>query len=259
MKRFLSVASAVALLVVLGVAASIAGVPQEGGFALAPGRAAAAGLAGGRNAPASPSSSQNYNAIALPLDVQANWATAGYSFDAQGLAEYLGVSSVEQVLRLDATRQDFDSWFPGGGFGFVAGEYVSAPFALDVGGAYRILLNGSDPLLTRFSIVGGVPDQGAITFDLVGGATGCKYNELSVPLDQSALVDADDIADSMGGAADVDQVLRLNATTQDFDSWFPGGGFGFVAGEFVGTPFDVRIGYPYVVCLNDGADGVTWP
>jgi hypothetical protein len=209
--------------------------------------------------PAAPASAQNFNALALPLDVQSNWSNEGYTFDAQGLAEYAGLSSVGQVLHVNAETQGYDSWLPSAGYGFVDGAYTTDPFGLQTGDAYRLVVNNSDPDLTLTTFVGDVPDAGAVTFALVGSDPGCKINDISIPLGRSDITDADLLANSMGGSDNVQQILRLNPDQQGYDSWLPGPGYGFVDGGYVTEPFEVRIGYPYAVCLKSGADGMTWP
>ncbi len=150
---------------------------------------------------------------------------------------------MKQVLRLNVTSQSYETWLPE----FQDGEN----FALTVGGVYWVLLDDSDPTLTVFSIVGDVPLQESITFDLVGDSANCKYNELSIPLDKDSVTDADGLADdinAIAGAEIVEQVLHFSATSQTFETWLPK----FQDGE----NFPVSIGYPYVVCLKAN---VTWP
>ncbi|MCX7706805.1 MAG: hypothetical protein N2204_02200, partial [Anaerolineae bacterium] len=134
MRQTLSTLVAIALLVGLGALAVLA-LPS-GQVALNPAPAAvAAQVAAG---PETVNATDKFNAIALPLDVQTAWANAGYSFTAQGLAEYIGVSSVSQVLRLNANLQGYDSWFPASGFGFLNGVFVTTPWPLQTGMAYRV-------------------------------------------------------------------------------------------------------------------------
>ena len=211
------------------------------------------------HAPEAVAAAANFNAIAVPLDVTSNWASGGHNFDAQGLAEYVGEPSVDQVLHLNASTQGYDSWYPATQDGFVNGAYTTIPFALSVGGAYRLVLNNSDPNLDIVSFVGDVPDAGSIKFTLVGADGGCKFQDVSIPLEQSGLTDADLLSDSMGGLTDVEQVLQLNPSTQGYDSWYPATQDGFVNGSYTTVPFETKIGYPYAVCLLSGANGVVWP
>ena len=53
------------------------------------------------------------------------------------------------------------------------------------------------------------------------GATACKYNQVSVPLEQATLTIRTTLATSMGGRSNVSQVLRWDATRQAYDQWFP--------------------------------------
>lgn len=262
-RRILSNALAIALLLGLGALAVLA---RSGGAALlSPVRTAAAlaapvaqGEVTDAAAPDAPATGiSKWNAIAIPLDVRTSWAAAGYDFNAQGLAQSVGISSVTQVLQWNASLQGFDKWFPPYGYGFINGARVTTPFSLAVGGAYRLLLNDSNPSLAVFSMVDHVPAANTVKFALLGNVTACKWNEISIPLEQSGLTDATALANSMGGTTNVSQVLRWNAGMQGFDKWFPPYGYGFLNGARVTTPFSVQIGYPYFVCLK--SDIASWP
>jgi hypothetical protein len=258
MKRFVSTALVVVLLLGLGTLAVLA---RGGGDILTPAGNVVAAAAQSQTAaaPDAPLSSK-YNMIALPLNVQTTWANSNpvIPFTSQGLAQYVGLSSVEQVLHWDPALQAYDQWFPAGGYGFVGGSVVTSPWSLVTGNVYRLLLNNTNSSLTVVSFVGDVPPANSIKFTLKGAAA-CQYNEISVPLEQAALTDATALANSMGGNTNVSQVLRWDASLQAYDQWFPAGGYGFVGGSVVTTPWSVSIGYPYVVCLLAGAQNVTWP
>lgn len=251
MKNLLSSVAIIVVLAALGLSTVIA-LPRGIDATAAPAQAPSIEVA---NAPDAPTATQNYNAIGLPLDVQSNWTAEGYSYDADGLADYIG-TSVQQVLRLDASRQDFDSWFPATQDGFVGGVYTTTPYPLATGGNYWVLVDSTSPTVVSF--VGDVPAQGSVTFTLVGTSPTCSNNGITLPLDQSSVTNADELASSIG-ATNVDQVLQLNAARQDFDSWFPATQDGFVNGVYTTTPFAVKIGYPYWVCAQAGANGVVWP
>ncbi len=262
MKRFVSTALTVALLLGLGILAMLA---RGGGALLPPTRTVPVALAAPQTAaaPDAPLSSK-YNMISLPLKVQTNWAssTPAIPFNSQGLAQYIGLSSVTQVLHWDPTRQVYDQWFPGDDppSGTVGGVYTETPYALKVGDVYRILLNNADTSLKVVSFVGDVPDANSINFTLVGAAA-CKRNQISIPLEQSGITNSQELAVAMGGPTAVAQVLRWDATRQAYDQWFPGDDppSGTVGGLYTETPYPVQIGYPYVVCLLADANGVKWP
>jgi hypothetical protein len=178
----------------------------------------------------------SFNYVAIPLDASGEIDP----FTASGLAVYQG-SSVQQVLKWNAGLQTFDSYKPG----------VSPPFAdfaIEVGGAYFLEVDSTSSDV--FSIVGDVPDQGTIDFSLTKGPApdDCYFNSLSIPLDRSDLTKASELANDVGG---VDQVLNWNASSQTFDSYSPG-----ISPPF--ADFDVAIGYPYFVCLDDSAPA-NWP
>ncbi len=202
---------------------------------------------------AAPSAVGIYNALALPLDTEGEFGALGYDYDARGLMNYIG-SSVEQVLRLNPGRRDFDTWYSLD-FGFVDGIFTSDPYPLDIGGSYWVLVDNTAPSVV--SLYGDVPAAGSVSFSFVG-TTPCSYNSISIPLDQSGITNAAELAADMG---DIDQVLRLNPVRQNFDTWYVGTGFGFINGVFTFDPadFPVEIGYPYWVCVMIAGDGKVWP
>ena len=272
MKRILSTILAVGLLLGLGALAVLA---RGGGDILTPVRAAPVALAAAQPqtaaAPEAPAASSNYNMIALPLDVQVTWANitpTAIPFNSQGLAQYVGLSSVEQVLHWDPAiagvrflvdRLEHAKW----GLWICGRRPCYGPWSLITGHVYNLLLNNTNSSLTLVSFVGDVPAANSIKFTLYG-ASACQYNQISVPLEQGALTTAAALATSMGGTANVGQVLRWDANAQAFDSWIPddsmpNGGYGYVGGGLVTDPWSVNIGYPYVVCLSAGAQGDQWP
>lgn len=253
MKRAVSTALAVALLLGLGALAVLA---LPGAYsALAPTASAAAPGAFQSMAPAVTAGIARYNVIGMPLGAAAQFASLGLGFDADGLADLIG-PSVTQILRWNASRQDFDSWDPVNNDGYANGNPITSPFQLTVGEAYWVLVDSAAPDVVSF--VGDVPLAGSVKFTLVGASAGCAYNQVTIPLEQSGLSDADLLADSIS-LAEVAQVLRWNAVRQDFDSWDPANNEGYVGGDPVTTPWAVRLGYPYMVCLNAGVNGHTWP
>ncbi len=224
MKRLLYTTVFVGLVLVLAVAAVFA---LKGPASTQ----TAAAVPAANSAPASalaPAATDNYNFIALPLD-----SSDSFSYTASGLATYVG-SSVSAVLKWDATNQQYITYTPGGPGGF----------SLETGGAYFLLLDSTADNVLSF--VGDVPPQNSISFSLVKDTgSGCKYNAISIPLDQGQISMASDLANDIGG---VDAVLKWDATNQQFVTYTPGG-----PGDYA-----VSIGYPYFVCLNNSAP-TTWP
>ena len=138
----------------------------------------------------------------------------------------MGLISVTQVLRWDPARQAYDQWLPGDGSGTVGGCILRPVRLWQTGRVYRLLLNNTNSSLTVVSFVGDVPDANSIKFTLVG-ATACKYNQVSIPLEQSDINDSRRaLATSMGGPTNVSQVLRWDATPQAYDQWLPEDGMG---------------------------------
>jgi len=229
MKRLLLTTVFVALVLVLAVAAVIALKGQPASQTAAP-SASSSVLA---PAPAlAPTGTDKYNFIALPLD-----SSDSFSYTASGLAGY--VPGTQQISKWDASSQGYVSYAPGGP--------PPTDFNLEIGGAYFLLLDANADSVVSF--VGDVPAQGSVSFSLIKetSATGCKYNTISIPLDQGSITKASQLASAIGG---VDQVSKWDATTQGFVSYSPGGP--------PPTDFDVFIGYPYFVCLNQSAPA-NWP
>jgi len=230
MKRILSTAAFIVLIVAIAAVAVYAlnGQPAAE-TAAAP--AAVPGSASVETNALAPAAAQNYNNIGMPLDSTAQMS----SFDADGLATLVG-PGVQQVFRLNGDQQIFESWYPPSSYG--------TNFDLEVGGSYWLLLDGTAESIV--SLVGDVPEQNTIQFTLYG-ASPCKFNDITVPLDRSDITTADELATAIGG---VEQVLQLDATYQVFQAWYPPTSYG--------TDFAVKIGYPYRVCLDATAPSV-WP
>lgn len=229
MKRLLYTTIFVGLVLVLAVAAV---------FALkgpAPTQTASAAPAAesGQTSSLAPTATDNYNFIALPLD-----SSDSFSYTASGLASY--VPGTKKVVRWDATNQQYVSYTPGI-------SPPSADFSLDIGGVYFLLLDSTADNVVSF--VGDVPAQGSVSFTLTAGtASSCVYNAISIPLDQDQIATAQDLADAITGTT---KVTKWDATNQQYISYTPG----------ISPPsanFDVAIGYPYFVCLDDTAPS-QWP
>jgi hypothetical protein len=225
MKRLLYTTLFVSLVLVLAVAAV---------FALkgpAPAQtAAAAPAAESASAPAlAPTATDKYNFIALPLD-----SSDSFSYTASGLAGY--ITGTKKVARWDAASQSYQTYTVGA---------PSVDFSLEVGGAYFLLLDSSADNVASF--VGDVPDAGSVSFALTKpSGSGCIFNTISIPLDQTGINTAADLASAIGG---IDKVAQWDATNQLYDTYTVGA---------PGTPFNVAIGYPYFVCANSSAPN-NWP
>lgn len=233
MRRVLTTVLAVALLLGLGALAVLALPNANASLAVAPVSAAAPEFA-----PDAPAAGPNFNMIALPLNATSQFTSASLTYDADGLAKLVG-SGVRQALSWDNANQVYKIWtideFGGSG----------TNFALTLGSAYWLLLDSTSSTIVSF--VGDVPAQGSLHFSFITAAS-CQFNEFSIPLDQSGITKANQLATALSAT----QVLRWDATLQLFDIW--------TVDEFggSGTDFDVKIGYPYVACLATGAP-TTWP
>jgi hypothetical protein len=222
MKRLLSTALVVVVLLALGALAVLA---RSGSNILAPGDSVAAAQP---QTAAAPAAGPKYNAIALPLD---NGIVLASELAAD-ITATTGATAL-QVLKLDPTAgwAIYDSSDP-----------FTEDINLAVGDAVMLLMEGS--VTTVYSLVGDVPDQGTVHFDLVGATPACKYNYISLPLDQSTITLASELAAEIGG---VTQVLE----------WNPNSGYAIYDPT---DPFSedivVKIGYPYLLCMSDSK---TWP
>ena len=232
MKRTLSTILAVALLLGLGALAVLA---RGGGDILTPVRVAPVALAA---APDAPAAGPKYNAIALPLDTGLSLAS-----ELEAYIETSTGNTVSQILKWDPTQG-------------AEGSYViyepGSPFSVDfglrsAGDALFALMSGTS---TTLSLVGDVPPERSVTFDLVGDPAGCHYNFISVPLDMGAIATAEDLALSIG---DVVQALSWDAAQGDEGAYII-----YEPGSPFSVDFDVEIGYPYFVCVSN-ATAKTWP
>jgi hypothetical protein len=176
-----------------------------------------------------------FNMIALPLDSTGSIVP----FNASGLAAYVG-PGVKQVVRWNSASQSHVGYVPGFSPPF-------ADFALEIGGSY--LLEVDDSVDAVVSLVGNVPPQGSVVFTFIGGSsTSCSLNAISVPLDKTSLTRASELALDING---VNQALVWNAPLRVYNGYVPGFSPPF-------ADFAVRVGYPYLVCLNDSAPNY-WP
>ena len=234
MKNFFSTIIFVALFSVLGFAAYTA-IPRDSEtVAGSPVNAAANSVAS--SASSAPQATQNFNMLAVPLDVSAQIT------DASHLATHLG-SNIAEILKWNAEFQVYETWFPE----FSAGDQ----FTVEVGDAFWVLADAG--ATDTVSFVGDVPPQtgetGAVVFDSLVGGTPCKLNDISIPLDQDAITNETQLATALGGSTNVEEILRWNAEFQVFQTWYP---------EFnAGDSFAVQIGYPYRVCLKNAP--AEWP
>ena len=181
--------------------------------------------------PGAPGSTR-YNVIALPLDVTAQLPNA------VALTNYIG-SSVRQVLHWYPSAQAYEFWLPEISFG--------TNFQTRAGEVYWVQVDDTAPAILSF--IGPVPPQGAVRFDLVSDGPSCQFNEISLPLDQTGITSAAQVAEALG-VANVEQVLSWHPDVNAFEFWLPEIRFG--------TNFATRAGYPYHVCLKSGVPTL-WP
>ena len=246
MKRLFSSLLFAGLLLVLGAAAFLA-FPGGGLEVAQPDPVLDAGAAPAAQNEA-PTVTQNWNAIAIPLDASSTITNA------QGIADQ--ITGTQRVMYWNPASQAFSFYIPNT---VVPGGFPPSPvggFSTHTGGAYFVLVDGTAP--TAFTVVGDVPpqtgDTGAVQFSIAGGSP-CEWNFLSIPLDQSSLVNAQALADSIG-AGTVERIMTWNSSSQAFSFYIPNP---IVPGGFPPSPvggFSISIGNPYFLCVSSAT---TWP
>jgi hypothetical protein len=119
----------------------------------------------------------------------------------------------------------------------------STNFTISTGQFLFVLTNNTAP--ASFALVGNVPDPGAISFSLIRGLPP-KYNAISLPLDQSSLTMASQVAADFGGGVLAVSAYQIN--TQSYRTYL----------GTSGTDFPLVIGEPFRVLLNNSAPAI-WP
>jgi hypothetical protein len=227
MGRLLSAVIAVAVLLGLGGLAVLASPVGSMPLALVP--VAAAAQSEIAAAPAAPAAGPKYNTIALPLD-------SGITLASQLFADINNTTT--------STALQLLKWDPAAGFITYDPLYpFSEDFPLAVGDPVLVLLQGTGAS-DVYSMVGDVPPPNSVHFSLIGDTATCQYNFISVPLDKGNITTASELAASIGGVTsalkwDPDQGYIIYDPTYPFS-----------------TDFDVKIGYPYFVCMTATK---TWP
>jgi hypothetical protein len=175
-----------------------------------------------------------YSTIALPL-------TGSGLTNASTLAAHIQSQTggtVQELLRWDPSITAFRAYQPG--------SPLSVNFPTAVGDAYQVRMGpaGSGPA----TILGGVPAQGSISFNLAGASGTCRQNLFSLPLDQEGIVNAAGLYAAIGN---VNQLLV----------WSPSTGVSgtfriYEPGNPLSTNFATRIGHGYFACMNSSK---VWP
>ncbi len=247
MKRILSTALAMALLLGLGALAVLA---RPGGAALlSPVRTAAAlaapvaqGEAVDAAAPDAPAvtSGAGWNVIATPLHVTGvDLADNVAYYISSGSPSNSSNNKISQVAHWVNGQWVYRK--VGGGFG------AGTNFAVNVGDA--LLISAAADAPTSFAWVGDVPQQGSIHYSLPQGG----WHVLMLPLDRNVDADnngtptADELGNNIGGVLQVAQWVSGQWVYRKV-----GGGFG------AGTNFTVKIGYPYLIETSASTPG-SWP
>jgi hypothetical protein len=230
MKRILSTILAVALLLGLGALAVLA---RGGGDILTPADNVVAAALQPQTAAAPVVGGPKYNAIALALD------------NGKHLASTLAadINAPSGALALQVLK-----WDPNNGYTIY--DPLDDPpedFAILVGDPVFVLMQGTSA--KTYSIVGDVPAEGSVSFALVGNSTSCKYNFISLPLDQGSIKTAGQLASAINGVSPIGGVSQVLA-------WDPTAGYTIYDPNTPEEDFSVQIGYPYFVCMTISK---TWP
>jgi hypothetical protein len=233
MKRFLTTLVTFGLLIGLGVLAALArpngDVPQLAAQAAAP-LAESVALAAAPEA--APAAAQNWNAIALPLQV------SGIA-KADDVANYINNSanppasgSIPKVAKWDETAQGFIIRNVGSPFGV-------PNFDVQTGDWLFVLANSN--AVTVLSWTGNVPAPGSRSYNIVANG----WSDIMMPLDRTE-TKADALAAAIGN---ITKVAKWDASAQGFVIRNVNSPFGV-------PNFDVYIGYPYWIYSTAAK---TWP
>ena len=248
MKRLVSTALAVALLLGLGALAVLACgggdilTPADNVVAAASQPQTAAAPAARAAAPDAPAALSGINWIAIPLSD----SSLAYAADLANNIEATTDSTVLAIREWNAAAQNYTR------YDHVEGD---GSFLLTVGGAYRLNLGAGGGDLT-WSLVGDVPAPSKFTYTLQE-TVGSDFNWIMLPLDKDAVTTAiqlaDDIEADSSGTVDVLTVQEWNVAGQNYTRYDDVEGDG---------SFPVRIGYPYRVTIDIAgvsSGSVTWP
>jgi len=240
MKRLLSTALAVALLLSLGALAVLA---RGGGDILTPADSVVSAAAQPQTAaaPDAPTAGGKYNMLGVPLIVSS-------ITNETNLAAYIQSNTSTTVSRIL-------KWNPtlggtGGYYSYDPTDPESDTFPINVGDAFWVLSVGTgSPVL---SYVGDVPPEHSVTFNLAG-STPCRYNMITVPLDKSSITNETQLATDIGMSS-VGRILSWDPTLGG-----TGGYYSYDPADPESDTFAVKIGYPYWVCMKTSKTWPVWP
>jgi hypothetical protein len=176
------------------------------------------------------------------------WSDVSLALDTGGELERASalaaaIPDAELLLWWDAAMQNFIYFAP---------PATGLDFEVKTGTPLLVLRNETAP--GAFTQAGGVPSPGDVGFTMVGG-TPCRWNHLSLPLEQTDIRNAQELAEAIRGidSGAVEQLLVWEPMQQAFAYWIPAPVGGPVG---MGTNFAVGIGGSTFVCLNRD---VIWP
>jgi hypothetical protein len=247
MKRFVSTALVVVLLLGLGTLAVLA---RGGGDILTPAGNVAAAQPQTAAAPEAPAATIGWNAIALPLDMSGSVTMASQlkahiqSFCPPATPCPNGVA---RISRWDSVNQKWVTW---------AGTINPPDFPVYPGQALLIGINAGTAIGST-AILGNVPPQcpatGCIQYGISSGlpalvSTG--WNFIMIPLDKTGPTTADALMTDMDASGKVTKVSTWDAPNQKWTTR--------TKGTINPANYAVSTGYPYLVYSN-GTSTTTWP
>jgi hypothetical protein len=243
MKRFLSTALAVVLLLSLGALAVLA---RGGGAILAPADNVIAAAAQPQTvaAPVAPAAgATKFNWIALPLH-NASLVMAS-NLKAHIEANSNGTITVTTVEQWNSSAQSYQT--------FSTVPFPDGDFALAVGGVYRVSITGNAGAQVIWSMVGDVPDPSQFSYVLRETA-GSDFNWIMLPLQKGGITMAS------GLKADIDANSHPSVTVITVEQWNPVAQSyqTYTTQPFPDGDFAVQIGYPYRLTVTAASPG-TWP
>lgn len=174
-----------------------------------------------------------YNYLSLPLETIIS--------NAKEMAQAVG-TGIKVVLKLEAHTNGFSKYY------LPDLDFPIPPLALETG--MPVLVQADQAAPDSWFYTGDVPAAQSLQF-LLNKVHKSSYNEIILPLDKTAITDADQLAQDIGG---VDVVLKIDPDGKGFSHyWLPGIKFGNPM-----TPFTIQPGEAVLIQVNQSAPAI-WP
>ncbi|MBN2355080.1 hypothetical protein JXO59_03145 [candidate division KSB1 bacterium] len=174
-----------------------------------------------------------YNYLSLPLETAIS--------NAKEMAKAVG-TGIKVVLKLQASTNGFSTFY------LPDLDYPLPPFAVHSG--MPILVQADQEAPASWFYTGDVPPEQSLQF-ILSKLHKSSYNEIILPMDKTAITDADQLAQDIGG---VEVVLKIGPDGKGFSQyWLPSIQYGNPT-----TPFTIQPGEAVLIQINNSAPSV-WP